>query len=126
MIDRIRRAISTISDDTSAQLEPIATSLGKAVGVADWAVELFSEEVRPLLATRQAHLGRSYGHGRLGVVGALCIKFTCLKSLNFIQTDKWSCDNYVTEVAMPDVTTPSDARLLFVLDRWCGRAQPLR
>ncbi len=46
MIDRIRRAISTISDNVSAQLEPIATSLGKAFGVADWAVELFSEEAR--------------------------------------------------------------------------------
>ena len=46
MIDRIRRAISTIGDRVSDQLEPIATSLGKAFGVADWAVELFSEEVR--------------------------------------------------------------------------------
>jgi alpha-glucan,water dikinase len=46
VIDRIRRAISTISDNVSAQLEPIATSLGKAFGVADWAVELFSEEAR--------------------------------------------------------------------------------
>ena len=47
MIDRIRRAISTIGDRVSDQLEPIATSLGKSFGVADWAVELFSEEVRP-------------------------------------------------------------------------------
>jgi len=47
VIDRIRRAISTIGDRVSDQLEPIATSLGKSFGVADWAVELFSEEVLP-------------------------------------------------------------------------------
>lgn len=46
MIDRIRRAISSMGDAVSAQLEPTATSLGKAFGVADWAVSLFSEEVR--------------------------------------------------------------------------------
>lgn len=46
MIDRIRRAISSMGDAVSAQLEPTATSLGKAFGVADWAISLFSEEVR--------------------------------------------------------------------------------
>ena len=46
MIDRIRRAVSAIGDHVSAQLEPVATSLGKAFGVEDWAIQLFSEEVR--------------------------------------------------------------------------------
>ena len=48
VIDRIRRAISSMGDTVSAQLEPTATSLGTAFGVADWAISLFSEEVRRL------------------------------------------------------------------------------
>lgn len=45
MVDRIRRALADVSDRVSSVVEPISTGLGKAFGVADWAVELFAEEV---------------------------------------------------------------------------------
>ena len=45
MVDRIRRALAEVSDRVSSVVEPISTGLGKAFGVADWAVELFAEEV---------------------------------------------------------------------------------
>ncbi|KAK9809702.1 hypothetical protein WJX73_007079 [Symbiochloris irregularis] len=45
VIDRIRRAIATVSDRVSGRIDPIATSFGKAFGVEDWYVELFAEEV---------------------------------------------------------------------------------
>lgn len=45
VVDRIRRALSHVSDNLSSVVEPISTGLGKAFGVAGWAVELFAEEV---------------------------------------------------------------------------------
>lgn len=45
MVDRIRRALADVSDRVSSVVEPISTGLGKAFGVADWAVEMFAEEV---------------------------------------------------------------------------------
>lgn len=45
MVDRIRRALAQVSDRISSVVEPISTGLGNAFGVADWAVELFAEEV---------------------------------------------------------------------------------
>jgi hypothetical protein len=45
VVDRIRRALADVSDRVSSVVEPISTGLGKAFGVADWAVELFAEEV---------------------------------------------------------------------------------
>eukprot|EP00899_Mesostigma_viride_P015827 jgi/Mesvir1/24245/Mv10949-RA.1 len=43
--DRIRRSLSRLSDETSERLQPIADYLGRAMGVADWARALFSEEM---------------------------------------------------------------------------------
>ena len=45
VIDRLRRAIAGASDAASARLAPIAQTLGNALGVEDWYVELFAEEV---------------------------------------------------------------------------------
>jgi len=45
VVDRIRRALAQVSDRISSVVEPISTGLGSAFGVADWAVELFAEEV---------------------------------------------------------------------------------
>lgn len=45
VIDRVRRAIGTVSDRVSGRITPIATAFGKAFGVDDWYVELFAEEV---------------------------------------------------------------------------------
>ena len=36
VIDRIRRAIATVSDRVSARIDPIASAFGKAFGVDDW------------------------------------------------------------------------------------------
>lgn len=36
VVDRIRRAIATTSDNVSSRIGPIATSFGKAFGVDDW------------------------------------------------------------------------------------------
>lgn len=45
VVDRIRRALSTVSDKLSGVVEPISSGLGKSFGVAGWAVDLFAEEV---------------------------------------------------------------------------------
>ncbi len=36
VVDRVRRAIATTSDNVSSRIGPIATSFGKAFGVDDW------------------------------------------------------------------------------------------
>lgn len=45
VVDRMRRAIATSSDTVSNRLMPISATLGRAFGVDQWYVELFSEEV---------------------------------------------------------------------------------
>lgn len=45
VVDRIRRAIATTSDEVSARIAPIATAFGREFGVDDWYVQLFAEEV---------------------------------------------------------------------------------
>lgn len=45
VVDRIRRALAAVSDRLSGEVEPISSGLGRAFGVAGWAVELFAEEV---------------------------------------------------------------------------------
>ena len=36
VVDRVRRAIATVSDRVSSRTDPIATAFGKAFGVDDW------------------------------------------------------------------------------------------
>ena len=45
VVDRIRRALAAVSDRLSGEVEPISSGLGRAFGVAGWAVDLFAEEV---------------------------------------------------------------------------------
>lgn len=44
-MDRVRRAIAGTSDAISTRLAPKATAMGRALGVDDWYVDLFAEEV---------------------------------------------------------------------------------
>ena len=43
--DRARRAVAVVADRVSSRLLPIASSLGPALAVPDWATALFAEEV---------------------------------------------------------------------------------
>ena len=45
IIDRLRRALSAISDHMSETVGPPATTIGRALSCEAWAVDLFSEEV---------------------------------------------------------------------------------
>ncbi len=45
VVDRIRRALAATSDKVSRRIEPISTSMGRAFGVEEWAVDIFAEEV---------------------------------------------------------------------------------
>lgn len=38
VVDRIRRALATTSDNVSSRIGPIAKSFGKAFGVDDWCI----------------------------------------------------------------------------------------
>ena len=44
-VDRIRHSLGQVSDSVSNRIEPISLKLGMALGVEDWNIKLFAEEV---------------------------------------------------------------------------------
>ena len=46
VVDRLRRALGTLSTAASERVAPAATGIGRSCGIESWAVELFAEEVR--------------------------------------------------------------------------------
>ncbi len=45
VIDRIHRALASISEHIFSTVDPVARSFGEAFGADSWAVQLFAEEV---------------------------------------------------------------------------------
>jgi len=44
VVDRLRRALSNLSEAVSQRIQPAAESLGRAFGVEEWNIQLFAEE----------------------------------------------------------------------------------
>jgi alpha-glucan, water dikinase len=57
VVDRVGRALGSLSTRTSDRVAPVAAAIGKNCGIEPWAVDLFAEEVRlrPSALTQLSH-----------------------------------------------------------------------